>query len=304
MARLKPVAQPNRLTATEATAIFAALSQETRLETFRVLLRYQPFGLAAGDIARLLAVQQNTLSTHMAVLQAAGLVRSRRDGRSIIFAAVPERFAAAQTYLAQGVGRPAGATPKSVMQTIYPIKRPEDDMSDKAHNVLILCTGNSARSILAEAIINREGHGRFRAFSAGSQPKGKPNPVTLELLAGLGYDTRDLRSKSWTEFAEPGAPKMDFIITVCDAAAGESCPYWPGHPLVAHWGIPDPADVTGTHEQKRAAFQEAYRRLMCRVTAFVNLPIDQLALNELKARLAEIGKMDGATGLALSGKAA
>jgi arsenate reductase len=176
-------------------------------------------------------------------------------------------------------------------------------MSDKTYNVLVLCTGNSARSILAEAILNREGRGRFRAYSAGSQPKSTPNPVGIELLQSLGYDTSGFRSKSWTEFGEPGAPKMDFIITVCDSAAGETCPYWPGHPLVAHWGIPDPAEIDGTLEQKRAAFQEAYRRLMSRVTALVNLPIEQMGLTELKAQLAEIGRMDGATELALGGKA-
>jgi ArsR family transcriptional regulator, arsenate/arsenite/antimonite-responsive transcriptional repressor / arsenate reductase (thioredoxin) len=291
-----------RLSAEDVAAVFAALSQETRLEAYRLLVRYQPFGLAAGDISRLMAVPHNTLSTHMAILQTAGLVYSRREGRSIIFAAVPARFAATQSYLAQGVATGKGRA--KATQPIYPTKRPDDHMSDKTYNVLVLCTGNSARSILAEAILNREGGGRFRAFSAGSQPKGKPNPVGLDLLTSLGYDTSEFRSKSWTEFAEAGAPKMDFIITVCDSAAGEACPYWPGHPLVAHWGIPDPADVAGTSKQKRAAFQEAYRRLMSRVTALVNLPIEKMGLSELKAQLAEIGKMDGATEMALAGNAA
>jgi arsenate reductase len=168
----------------------------------------------------------------------------------------------------------------------------------------VLCTGNSARSILAEAILNRHGAGRFRAFSAGSQPKGRPNPVALELLASLGYDTHGLRSKSWTEFAEPGAPKMDFIITVCDTAAGEACPRWPGHPLAAHWGIPDPVEVGGSLEQKRAACQEAYRRLMNRITSLVNLPVERLSLAELGTRLAEIGRMEGATEIARAGAAA
>lgn len=292
------------MTAEEAVAVFSALSQQTRLEVYRLLLRYQPFGLTAGDVSRLVAVPHNTLSTHLALLQAAGLVRSRRDGRSIILAAVPERFAAAQAYLGQGLSPATNVNARTRLQPVYPTKRPEDHVSDKTYNVLVLCTGNSARSILAEAILNREGRGRFRAYSAGSQPKGKPNPVGIELLQSLGYDTSGFRSKSWTEFGDAGAPKMDFIITVCDSAAGESCPYWPGHPLVAHWGIADPADVEGTPEQKRAAFQEAYRRLMSRVTAMVNLPIEQMGLTELKAQLAEIGRMDGATELALSGKAA
>ena len=294
----------DRLTAADAAVVFAALSQETRLEAYRLLLRYQPFGLMAGDIARLLAVPHNTLSTHLAVLQHAGLVRSRREGRSVIFVADTSRLAAAHSFLIEARATPRKAKPARITPAIYPTKRPEDDMCYKSHNVLVLCTGNSARSILAEAIINREGRGRFRAFSAGSHPKGSPNPVGLELLASLGYDTSGLRSKSWTEFAEPGAPKMDFIITVCDSAAGESCPYWPGHPLVAHWGIADPAEVKGTPEQKRAAFQEAYRRLMNRTTAFVNLPIEDLSLAELKSRLAEIGSMEGATEMAISGRAA
>lgn len=300
----KDACEPERMTADEAAAVFAALSQETRLEAYRLLVRYQPFGLAAGDISRLMAVPHNTLSTHMAILQKAGLVRSRRESRSIIFAAVPARFAAAQAFLGQGLPGPSKSRGRAKPLPVYPSRRPEDDMSDKSYNVLVLCTGNSARSILAEAILNREGRGRFHAYSAGSQPKGKPNPVGIELLNSLGYDSSGLRSKSWTEFAEAGAPKMDFIITVCDSAAGESCPYWPGHPLVAHWGIPDPADTVGTPEQKRAAFQEAYRRLMSRVTALVNLPIEKMGLSELKAQLAEIGKMDGATEMALTGKAA
>ena len=296
--------QQASLTSAEATAIFAALAQETRLEAYRLLLRYQPFGLSAGDIARLLAVPHNTLSSHMGLLIAAGLVRSRKVGRSVIYAAAPEQLMRAQAYLDEArIVRPRRLHGSKV-SNIFPMRRSEDDMSGKVHNVLVLCTGNSARSILAEAIINWEGQGRFRAFSAGSHPKGEPNPIGIEMLQSLGYDVSGLRSKSWSEFAERGAPKMDFIITVCDSAAGESCPYWPGHPLVAHWGIPDPAEVRGSKAERRAAFQEAYRRLSNRITAFVNLPIERLSLPELKARLAEIGAMDGATDMARSGTAA
>jgi ArsR family transcriptional regulator, arsenate/arsenite/antimonite-responsive transcriptional repressor / arsenate reductase (thioredoxin) len=297
-----PLLDPDNAKAT--AAVFAALAQETRLEAYRLLLRYQPFGLSAGDLARLLVVPHNTLSTHMGLLVDAGLVRSRRHGRSVIFAAIPERFAVAEAFLNEARVRPVRKSGKTKPTNIFPMKRPEDDMNIKVHNVLVLCTGNSARSILAEAIINREGNGRFRAYSAGSHPKGAPNLVGIELLESLGYAVGDLRSKSWSEFSVPGAPKMDFIVTVCDAAAGESCPHWPGHPLVAHWGIPDPADVQGSAAEKRAAFQDAYRRLMHRVTAFVNLPVDTLALPDLKARLAEIGAMEGATDLARAGKAA
>ena len=178
-------------------------------------------------------------------------------------------------------------------------------MTDRPFNVLFLCTGNSARSVMAEAILNKVGAGKFQAYSAGSQPKGQVHPETLRLMRSLGYDTSGFRSKSWDEFAAgPGAPEFDFVFTVCDNAAAEACPLWPGQPMTAHWGIPDPADVEGTPEQKRAAFQEAYRRLMSRVTALVNLPIEKMGLSELKAQLAEIGKMDGATELALKGKAA
>jgi protein-tyrosine-phosphatase/DNA-binding transcriptional ArsR family regulator len=296
----------DRLSAAETAAVFAALSQETRLEAYRLLLRYQPFGLAAGDISRLLAVPHNTLSTHMSLLQSAGLVRSRREGRSIIFAANPVRLAAAEAFLDQG--RAAQSRQASLAAqgqgTTYPRKRSEEDLNKKRYNVLVLCTGNTARSIMAEAILNREGQGLFNAYSAGSNPKSKPHPIGLELLGSLGYDSGGLRSKSWTEFARPNAPRMDFIITVCDKAAGEACPHWPGHPLVTHWGIPDPAVVSGSIEDKRAAFQESYRQLMNRLTAFINLPFDDLSLADLKVRLAEIGHMEGATDLALAGKAA
>ena len=173
-------------------------------------------------------------------------------------------------------------------------------MNTRMINILILCTGNSARSILAEAIINREGEGRFRAYSAGSQPKGVPNPIGLALLRERGYDISGFRSKSWNEFAAPAAPNMDIVITVCDAAVGEACPYWPGTPVVAHWGIPDPADGYGSPEKNRAAFELAYTRLHARVTALLALPVGTLSQVEMKARLAEIGQLDGATAMAAS----
>lgn len=165
-------------------------------------------------------------------------------------------------------------------------------------NILVLCTANSARSLLGEAILNRFGAGRIRAYSAGSHPRGSPNPVAIELLAELGYQTGGLRSKSWDEFAVPGAPVMDIVITVCDAAAGESCPLWPGSPVRAHWGIPDPAGVAGGIEAERAAFRTAYDRLKARAEALFALPIETMTTAALKAELARIGASEGATGVA------
>ena len=157
-------------------------------------------------------------------------------------------------------------------------------------SVLFLCTGNSARSILAEAYLNHAGRGRFRAYSAGSQPAGKVNPFALELLQRSKLPITSARSKSWDEFAGPGAPKMDFIFTVCDSAAAETCPIWPGHPLSAHWGVPDPAAVQGSDDEKRRAFKDAFTALSRRVDLFLALPMEKLEGLALKKRLDEIGR--------------
>jgi len=164
-------------------------------------------------------------------------------------------------------------------------------VADTPFNVLFLCTGNSARSILGEAILNRVGRGHFRAFSAGSHPKGAVHPLALDLLRSLGYPVEELRSKSWDEFALSGAPQLDFIFTVCDDAAQETCPVWPGHPMTAHWGIPDPARAEGTEAERRLAFAEAHRSLSNRISAFINLPIASLDRMSLKNRLTAIGKI-------------
>ena len=157
-------------------------------------------------------------------------------------------------------------------------------------NVLFLCTGNSARSIIAEAILAREGKGKFHAYSAGSQPKGAVHPYALDLLKKLNHPTEHLRSKSWDEFAAPGAPELDFVFTVCDNAASEVCPVWPGQPMTAHWGIPDPAAVEGREAEKRLAFADTYRLMSNRISIFVNLPIRSLDRLSLQKRLAEIGR--------------
>lgn len=163
-------------------------------------------------------------------------------------------------------------------------------MTDTIRNVLFLCTGNSARSIFAEAIMNAQGRGRFRAFSAGSHPTGQVNPFALELLERLRLPTEGLRSKNWGEFAVPGAPHLDFVFTVCDNAAGEVCPIWPGQPMSAHWGIEDPAAAAGSDEDKRKAFFQAFNFLQRRISIFVNLPLDKLDRVALQKKLDAIGR--------------
>ena len=164
------------------------------------------------------------------------------------------------------------------------------DSERQPYNVLFLCTGNSARSVMAEVILNRAGRGNFRAFSAGSHPKGRIHPYALDLLRKLNYDVSGLRSKSWSEFSGPNAPKLDFVFTVCDDAANEACPYWPGQPMTAHWGVPDPAAAVGTEAEVRLAFADALRMLTNRINIFVSLPLRSLDQLTLQKQLDAIGK--------------
>jgi protein-tyrosine-phosphatase len=164
-------------------------------------------------------------------------------------------------------------------------------VADNPYNVLFLCTGNSARSIMAEAILNKLGEGRFRAYSAGSQPKGHVHLETIRLLHGLGYRTIGFRSKSWSEFTATAAPRFDFVFTVCDNAAAEACPVWPGQPMTAHWGVPDPAAATGTPAEIALAFKDSYRMLHQRIVVFASLPLRSLDQLSLQRRLAEIGRL-------------
>jgi arsenate reductase (thioredoxin) len=166
---------------------------------------------------------------------------------------------------------------------------------DKIYNVLFLCTGNSARSILAESIMRKDGAGRFCSFSAGSQPKDKINPFAIKVLKTMNYPIDGMRSKSWLEFAAPDAPVMDFVFTVCDSAAGEACPVWPGQPTTAHWGIEDPAAVQGTDIEKEAAFVTAFRYLKNRISVFMNLPLRSIDSLSLGTKLREIGRLEGAS---------
>jgi arsenate reductase len=168
-------------------------------------------------------------------------------------------------------------------------------MADRPFNVLFLCTGNSARSIMAEAILNRAGQGRFQAFSAGSHPKGQVHPYAIDLLKKLNYDVSKMRSKSWLEFSTTDAQQLDFVFTVCDHAAAEVCPLWPGQPMTAHWGIPDPAAATGKEAEVRLAFADTLRMLTNRINIYISLPMKSLDQLTLKKRLDEIGRMEGAT---------
>jgi arsenate reductase len=160
----------------------------------------------------------------------------------------------------------------------------------KPYNILVLCIGNSARSIMGEALFNTMGAGRFQAYSAGSHPSGKVNPFAIEQVRALGYPVDGLRSKSWDEFAQPGAPEMDFVVTVCDKAAGEMCPLWPGQPVTAHWGFPDPVAVEGTDEEKRAAFAQTLRQIQRRVQLFLSLPLETLDRMAIESRMRDFGR--------------
>lgn len=166
---------------------------------------------------------------------------------------------------------------------------------DRPYNVLFLCTGNSARSIIGEAIINRVGAGKFKGYSAGSMPKGQVHPMTIALLSKLNYDTSTMRSKSWEEFTALGAPELDFVFTVCDNAANEVCPYWPGQPMTAHWGVPDPVEVQGTDVEKTLAFADTYRMLNNRISIFTSLPLSSLDELSLQQQLDDIGRSKNVT---------
>lgn len=275
----------------------AALSQATRLDTFRLLVNHEPEGLPASDIARNLAVPANAMSAHLEVLTRAGLASAERRGRSIVYRAGLDRFRAVVLFLLTDCcagHRVLCDTLIADLGPCCPPKRPP--MTDRVYNVLFLCTGNTARSILAESILRKDGGGRFNAFSAGSQPKGIVNPLALKVLGAVGYPTDGLLSKSWSEFAAPGAPVMDFVFTVCDSAAGETCPAWPGQPMTAHWGIEDPAAVDGTVIERERAFVQALKFLKSRIGAFAALPVRSLDRKALGSTLHEIGRMEGAAG--------
>lgn len=269
---------------TLAAAAFATLGHPGRLAVFRLLMRFVPQGARPTEIAATLNLKQNTLSHHLAALTAAGLIGSTRRGRSLFYlvdVAMAERLIG---YLALDVGR---ARPDLLPPVLS--SRKDAAMPDTDFDVLFICSGNSARSIFAEALLRDLGRGRFQAFSAGTRPNTALNPFALDVLRRNGHDIADLRAKHVSEFQRPDSIVMDFVFTVCDAAAGEECPPWPGQPITGHWGLPDPVKATGTDAEKALVFAQTYAALRRRIAAFVELPFASLGRLSLQARVDEIG---------------
>lgn len=270
----------------EAIDALQALGHAHRLRVFRILVREGNAGLAAGGIADALGIVPSSLSFHLDRLERAGLISSERRGRQVIYRINETGMRGLLSYLTEDCchGNPAlcgGPFGGNAADTT--------SANASACNVLFLCTGNSARSIIAECILNRLGAGQFNAFSAGSLPGGEVHPAALRLLREKGHDVSALRSKSWDEFAGASAPRMDLVFTVCDSAASETCPVWPGHPMMVHWGVPDPAAVTGTASEVAAAFEKTYRAMHARVLALTALPMASLDQQSLRKRLLDIG---------------
>lgn len=278
--------------AKQAVKVLGSLSHEIRLSVFRMLVQAGPNGLTPSFMAEELGVPAPPLSFHLKDLTHSGLIESRPEGRNVRysanFAAMNELIGYLTKNCCDGEDCEPDADGKRLRLQLFGSRKA--DMSEKIYNVLFLCTGNSARSILAEVQLNALGRGKFKAYSAGSHPNGTVNPFAIEFLQNNGFQTEGLRSKSWDEFAAADAPVMDYVITVCDQAAGEQCPFWPGQPMSAHWGVFDPAAVQGTDEQKNRAFRDTAAIMRKRIELFVSLPAASLDKMSLKARMDEIGK--------------
>lgn len=272
------------MTKANVIAALSALAQETRLDIFRLLVERGPEGMPAGEIGERLKLPSPTLSFHLNQLRHSNLVTSRRQSRLIIYGAKFRTMNGLIEYLTENCctgqannaihGHPKGVTP------------------GRQFNVLFLCTNNSARSIMAECAMNRWGGGKFHAFSAGSNPRGTVHPITLEVLDELKYETKGLGSKDWNLFAQADSPPLDFVFTLCDRAAAETCPAWPGQPIRAHWGVQDPVVVADTNGAKRKAFLKVYAELEQRIRIFTALPIETLERFALERWVSEIGKLD------------
>ncbi|RVT83380.1 ArsR family transcriptional regulator [Rhodobacteraceae bacterium CCMM004] len=263
----------------DAITLLSALAHPGRIAVVRLLMRHFPRGVAAGEIAAALDLKPNTASQHLGHLERTGLIAAARDGRRVLYSARPARMGGLIDYLAADCcrGRPDLCTALATTGA--------GAMAHAPYNVLFICSGNSARSIIAEAILAREGAGRFVAHSAGIRPRSELNPHAVEMLRRAGYGTDDLHAKHISRFQTAQAPRMDFVFTVCDTAANEECPPWPGQPLSGHWGLPDPARVEGTEAEKALAFARTFDALRRRIASFVSLPLDQLDRVAIQSRL-------------------
>jgi protein-tyrosine-phosphatase/DNA-binding transcriptional ArsR family regulator len=256
-----------------ASHCFSTLGHPGRLAVFRLLMRFVPQGVRPTEIAAALGLKQNTLSHHLADLTASGLVRVERHGRSLLYSVDLDMTEGLIGYLALDVGR---ARP-DLLSPLLAADKDDGAMQDHDFTVLFICSGNSARSIFAEALLRDLGKGKFQAFSAGTRPNSELNPFALDVLERNGHDVSGLRSKHVSEFQQPGSVSMDFVFTVCDTAAAEECPPWPGQPITGHWGLPDPVKATGTNAEKALVFAQTYGALRRRIAAFVELPFAQLS---------------------------
>ncbi len=272
-----------------AAHAFATLGHPGRLAVFRLLMPFAPQGVRPTEIAEALGFRQNTLSHHLADLTASGLVGVERQGRSLYYAVDLDTTEALIGYLALDVGR---ARP-DLIAPLLPVQKDAAPMSAQVtaadFDVLFICSGNSARSIFAEALLRDLGKGKFRAFSAGTRPGTELNPFALDTLKRNGHDTSVLRSKHISEFQQPDSTVMDFVFTVCDTAAAEECPPWPGQPITGHWGVPDPVKATGTDAEKALVFAQTYAALRRRIVTFVELPFESLNRISQQSRVDAIG---------------
>ena len=278
----------------ELATRLATLGHPQRLAIFRLLVRRHPDAVPAGELAEALSLKPSTLSAYLAALMRVGLARQERAGTSLRYSVDMEALRRTLDHLLLDCcrGRPelcSFGPPKPASSATAPGDAP---MADRTYRVLFICTGNSARSIFAESILRKEGGGRFEALSAGTRPYSELNPFALEVLEANGHDVSALRAKNVSEFQGEGAPALDFVFTVCDRAANEDCPAWPGQPVSAHWGVPDPVKAEGTRAEKSLAFQRAYAALRNRILAFAALPIaslDRIALQKAVDDIARAG---------------
>ncbi len=273
------------------TDALTALGHPGRLAVFRLLARRAPHGVRPAEIIGALGLKPSTLSVHLAVLDRAGLIAARRDGRSIYYAIALGEVGRLVDFLVNDCcrGRPELCAPLAA-HSLTRIGSGETPMPDHRFNVLFVCVGNSARSIMAEAILDKLGADKFTAYSAGTRPYSELNPYALEVIEANGHDVSGMRAKNVGEFQGDDAPRLDFVFTLCDAAANEECPPWPGQPITAHWGMPDPVKATGTEAERALAFKDTYRALYRRLSAFVALPVATLDRISLQHRLDEIGR--------------